>query len=295
MAAGSEGVQPVRDRMFPRWGAALFALLPISEILYTPVTGQTVYAAALASLICALACAGAARIAPHWQGYRVLQWLLALFALWPLCRSLARMGIFLQQTVFGKRPLWSLLLLLAVCTLLAASTGLNRCAMWALPVAWLTGTVIALSGVLTMTQLNLSYWQAPGASLPSQTLDILRSLLPAALVIALSLPDGLAGSASRGMAAGGALFALISLRAALLLGVHTAALLPYPNFSAAGLASIGDFARHGEVFFAVPLLLCELGRCAALACVLLLPVTRTYGVPRLKPRLSDRNKQRKPR
>ena len=94
------------------------------------------------------------------------------------------------------------------------------------------------------------------------------------------------------MAAGGAVFALISLRTALLLGVHTAALLPYPNFSAAGLAAIGDFARHGEVFFAVPLLLCEVGRCAALACVLLLPVTRTYGVPRLT---FLHRKQQKPR
>ena len=70
-------------------------------------------------------------------------------------------------------------------------------------------------------------------------------------------------------AAGGALLALLSLRAVLLLGTHTAALLPYPNFSAAGLAAVGDFARHGEVFFAVPLLLCEVGRCAALASVLL--------------------------
>ena len=202
MAAGSEGVQPVRDRMFPRWGAALFALLPISEILYTPVTGQTVYAAALASLICALACAGAARIAPHWQGYRVLQWLLALLAIWPLCRSLARMGIFLQQTVFGKRPLWSLLLLLAVCTLLAASTGLNRCAMWALPVAWLAGAVIVLSGVLTVSQLQPMHWSMPDATLPRETGRILLRLLPASLILSLSLPEPLSSAAARGLSAG---------------------------------------------------------------------------------------------
>ena len=104
-------------------------------------------------------------------------------------------------------------------------------------------------------------------------------------------PGKASGAASRGLAAGGALFALISLRTVLLLGVHTAALLPYPGFSAAGLASIGDFARHGGVFFAVPLLLCELGRCAALACVLLLPVTHTYGVIHLPARA----KQKKPR
>ena len=262
----------MRERLFPRWGAALFALLPLSELLYLPVDGQTMYAAALASLVCALLCAGGARIAPFWCRYRILQWALALFALWPLTQSLARMGLFLRNTVFPARPLWSLILLLTVCTLLTATTGLNRCAMCA---------VLALSGILTLGELRISYWEAPAAPLLAQAGAILRALLPAALALSLALPDGLAGAASRGLSAGGTLLALLSLRALLLLGPHTAALLPYPNFSAAGLAAIGDFARHGEVFFAVPLLLCELGRCAALACVLLLPVTHSYGVLRL--------------
>lgn len=271
----------MRERLFPRWGAALFALLPLSELLYLPVDGQTMYAAALASLVCALLCAGGARIAPFWRRYRILQWALALFALWPLTQSLARMGLFLRNTVFPARPLWSLILLLTVCTLLTATTGLNRCAMWALPVAWAAGAVLALSGILTLGELRISYWEAPAAPLLGQAGAILRALLPAALALSLALPDGLAGAASRGLSAGGTLLALLSLRALLLLGPHTAALLPYPNFSAAGLAAIGDFARHGEVFFAVPLLLCELGRCAALACVLLLPVTHSYGALRL--------------
>ena len=271
----------MRERLFPRWGAALFPLLPLSELLYLPVDGQTMYAAALASLVCALLCAGGARIAPFWCRYRILQWALALFALWPLTQSLARMGLFLRNTVFPARPLWSLILLLTVCTLLTATTGLNRCAMWALPVAWAAGAVLALSGILTLGELRISYWEAPAAPLLGQAGAILRALLPAALALSLALPDGLAGAASRGLSAGGTLLALLSLRALLLLGPHTAALLPYPNFSAAGLAAIGDFARHGEVFFAVPLLLCELGRCAALACVLLLPVTHSYGVLRL--------------
>ena len=87
--------------------------------------------------------------------------------------------------------------------------------------------------------------------------------------------EQLLDAAARGLSAGGALFALISLRAVLLLGAHTAALLPYPNFAAAGLAAVGDFARHGEVFFSVPLVLCDLGRAAALACVLLGPFAQT--------------------
>lgn len=274
----------MRERLFPRWGAALFALLPLSEILYTPANGQTVYAAALASLICALLCAGGARLAPIWQRSRALQWLLALFSLWPLTSSLARMSIFLRSTVFSTRPLWSLILILTVCTLLAATAGLNRCAMWALPVAWLAGAVIVLSGVLTASQLQPMHWSMPDATLPRETGRILVRLLPASLILSLSLPEPLSSAAARGLSAGGALFALISLRTTLLLGVHTAALLPYPNFSAAGLAAIGDFARHGEVFFAVPLLLCELGRCAALACVLLLPFSHSYGVLRLSRR-----------
>lgn len=274
----------MRERLFPRWGAALFALLPLSEILYTPANGQTVYAAALASLICVLLCAGGARLAPIWQRSRALQWLLALFSLWPLTSSLARMSIFLRSTVFSTRPLWSLILILTVCTLLAATAGLNRCATWALPVAWLAGAVIVLSGVLTVSQLQPMHWSMPDATLPRETGRILLRLLPASLILSLSLPEPLSSAAARGLSAGGALFALISLRTTLLLGVHTAALLPYPNFSAAGLAAIGDFARHGEVFFAVPLLLCELGRCAALACVLLLPFSHSYGVLRLSRR-----------
>lgn len=276
----------MREHLFPRWGAALFALLPLSEILYAPATGQTVYAAALASLICALVCAGAARLAPVWQRVRALQWILAALALWPIAASLARMGLFLQSTVFPERPLWNLILLLTVCTLLVATTGLNRCAMWTLPVAWLAGAVVVISGVLTISQWEVAYWVQPDGSLLQETARILMRLLPAALVLALSLPEGLSSAAARGLSAGGALFALLTLRTVLLLGAHTAALLPYPNFSAAGLAAVGDFARHGEVFFAVPLLLCELGRCAALACVLLLPVSRSYGVLRL-PRRAD--------
>ena len=238
----------MRERLFSRWGAALFALLPLSEILYTPANGQTVYAAALASLICALLCAGGARLAPIWQQSPVLQWLLALFALWPIASSLARMGVFLRSTVFSTRPLWSLILLLTVCSLLAATSGLNRCAMWALPVAWLAGAVIVLSGILTVSQLQPTHWSMPDATLPHETVRILLRLLPASLVLSLSLPERLSGAAARGLSAGGALFALISLRTTLLLGVHTAALLPYPNFSAAGLAAIGDL-RATEKYF----------------------------------------------
>ena len=274
----------MRERLFPRWGAALFALLPLSELLYLPVGGQTMYAAALACLLCALLCAGAARLAPVLHRHAALQWLPALLSVYPLVRSLARMGTFLQQTVFPARPVWSLILLLTVCALLSATAGLDRCAMWALPVAWGTGAVLVVSGVLTLGELQAAHCVPPDAALLPQAAALLRALLPAALTVALSLPDGLGGAAARGLGAGGALLALLSLRTLLLLGPHTAALLPYPNFSAAGLAAIGNFARHGEVFFAVPLLLCELGRCAALACALLQPLTRSYGVMHLPDR-----------
>ena len=232
----------MRERLFPRWDAALFALLPLGEVLYTPVNGQTMYAAALACLFCALFCAGAARLAPHCQRSRLIRWLLALASLWPLCRTLARMGLFLRNTVFPTRPVWSLLLLLAICAILCATAGFNRCAMWALPIAWLAGAIAVLSCILTISQLTPAHWAAPEAGMLQQTSALLRALLPAALILSLSLPEALSGAASRGLAAG------------------------------------GDFARHGEVFFAVPLLLCDLGRCAALTCVLLLPLTKSYGI-----------------
>ncbi|MFR4414368.1 MAG: hypothetical protein ACLT4C_03345 [Butyricicoccus sp.] len=42
----------MRERLFPRWCTALFALLPMSELLYLPADGQSVYAAALACTVC---------------------------------------------------------------------------------------------------------------------------------------------------------------------------------------------------------------------------------------------------
>jgi len=94
-------------------------------------------------------------------------------------------------------------------------------------------------------------------------------MLPAGLALSLSLPEKIPGAIYRGWLIGGGFLALISLRAFILLGGNTAALLPYPNFSAAGLAALGDFARHGEVFFSMPLILCEVGRAAALGCICL--------------------------
>ena len=230
----------MRERLFPRWCTALFTLLPMSELLYLPADGQSVYAAALACTVCALAGIGAARLSDRVRHSAPAQWVLAC-------------------------------------------NGLNRCAMWALPIAWLAGTVLLLSGVLTFTQLTPASFSAPTAALLPQFRHILYSLLPASVVLAFSLPETrLSASVSRGLSAGGALLALLLLRTVLLLGANTAALLPYPAFTAAGLAAIGNFARHGEVFFAVPLLLCEIGRCAALVCVLLYPFTRTCGVLHLR-------------
>ena len=255
----------MRERLFPRWCTALFALLPMSELLYLPADGQSVYAAALACTVCALAGIGAARLSDRIRHSAPAQWVLALTSLFPLLASIARMSIFLQKTVFTGRSCGSTVVLLTVCILFMASMGLNRCAMWALPIAWLAGTVLLLSGVLTFTQLTPASFSAPTAALLPQFRHILYSLLPASVVLAFSLPETrLSASVSRGLSAGGALLALLLLRTVLLLGANTAALLPYPAFTAAGLAAIGNFARHGEVFFAVPLLLCEVGRCAAL-------------------------------
>jgi len=245
----------MREKMFPRWGAALFALLPLSEILYCPVDQQTGYAAILASLITALICSGAALLPPTVRKLNFMSWLLAICALWPLIQSLSRMTAFVRQTSFPERSLWGLAFALTLSAILIARIGLIRCAMWSLPVFVTAGLLIALSGALTISDLHISYLQAPMWSL-------------------LSLPEQMPGAAARGMAIGGALLSLISLRTALLLGSHTAALLAYPNFVAAGLASVGDFARHGEVFFALPLLLCDLGRAAALGCVVLQPVRK---------------------
>lgn len=268
------------DRIFPRWYASLFALLPLCEVLYLPAEPQSLYAAALASAVAGLLSAGAVRLSGAAVSRRGLQGVLALAALFPLVSSLSRMSGFLRDTVFPRVPVWAICLALSLCALAHALTGLSACAMWALPTVFIAGAVGVLSGVLTAGEMQLSRLAAPTSALLPQMKSLLGLLLPSALILALSLGDkSLAGAASRGLTAGGALLALLSLRSVLLLGEHTAALLPYPNFSAAGLAALGDFARHGEVFFAVPLILCETGRCAALFCVILrvLPKSRTDG------------------
>ena len=174
----------MRERLFPRWCTALFALLPMSELLYLPADGQSVYAAALACTVCALAGIGAARLSDRVRHSAPAQWVLALTSLFPLLASIARMSIFLQKTVFTGRSCGSTVVLLTVCILLMASMGLNRCAMWALPIAWLAGTVLLLSGVLTFTQLTPASFSAPTAALLPQFRHILYSLLPASVVLA---------------------------------------------------------------------------------------------------------------
>ena len=201
----------MRERLFPRWCTALFALLPMSELLYLPADGQSVYAAALACTVCALVGIGAARLSDRVRHSAPAQWVLALTSLFPLLASIARMSIFLQKTVFTGRSCGSTVVLLTVCILLMASMGLNRCAMWALPIAWLAGTVLLLSGVLTFTQLTPASFSAPTAALLPQFRHILYSLLPASVVLAFSLPETrLSASVSRGLSAGGTIKAAVS-------------------------------------------------------------------------------------
>ena len=116
----------MRERLFPRWCTALFALLPMSELLYLPADGQSVYAAALACTVCALAGIGAARLSDRVRHSAPAQWVLALTSLFPLLASIARMSIFLQKTVFTGRSCGSTVVLLTVCILLMASMGLSK-------------------------------------------------------------------------------------------------------------------------------------------------------------------------
>ena len=80
------------------------------------------------------------------------------------------MSSFLRATVFTRVPLWVLCLTLTLCALAHALSGLNVCAMWALPAVFLTGTVAVLSGLLTAGELRLSRLAAPTAALLPQFL-----------------------------------------------------------------------------------------------------------------------------
>lgn len=258
----------MRERLFPRWGATLFALLPLSEILYAPVDGQTVYAAILACVFCAILCAIVGRWSEVWRSRLAPRLILELAALWSLTQSAFRAARFLRDTTFQERSPWGLaIILLLFAFAISYTTGLTRCAMWSLPVVWITGGVLLLSCALTVCNGATGRLAPPTGNLWSACGVFLRRMAPAGVILSLSLPERSTGAIYRGWLVGGGLFALVSLRTFLLLGGNTAALLPYPNFSAAGLAALGDFARHGEVFFSTQLILCEVGRIAALGCV----------------------------
>ena len=171
------------DRLFPRWCGALFALLPLSEILYLPADAQSLYAAAAACAAAGLLAAGAARLSSAVAARPGVQLLLALAALFPLVCSLSRMSSFLRATVFTRVPLWVLCLALTLCALAHALSGLNVCAMWALPAVFLAGAVAVLSGVLTAGELRLSRLAAPTAALLPQFWSLLRLLLPGTLIL----------------------------------------------------------------------------------------------------------------
>ena len=193
------------------------------------------------------------------------------------------MSIFLQKTVFTGRSCGSTIVLLTVCILLMASMG-------AQPLCHVgtAGCVACRYGTpaLRCADIHTAYAcqlfrtdSGIAAAIPAY------SVLPAAGI-------GRTGVFSSGDQAVRKRVARTQRRRCIArtpAAAHSAAawskhccLLPYPAFTAAGLAAIGNFARHGEVFFAAPLLLCEIGRCAALVCVLLYPFTRTCGVLHLR-------------
>ena len=99
----------MRERLFPRWCTALFALLPMSELLYLPADGQSVYAAALACTVCALVGIGAAKLSDRVRHSAPAQWVLALTSLFPLLASIARMPARVKCAELAWRTLEKLL------------------------------------------------------------------------------------------------------------------------------------------------------------------------------------------
>ena len=108
----------------------------MSEVALSPADGQSVYAAALACTVCALAGIGAARLSDRVRHSAPAQWVLALTSLFPLLASIARVSIFLQKTVFTGRSCGRARLLLLT-SLHPVIGGFNRGStavpVWALP------------------------------------------------------------------------------------------------------------------------------------------------------------------
>ena len=227
---------------FPRWCTALFTLLPMSELLYLPADGRacTPLHSRVRSVHWPVSSSKAVRPCSAFGSCTMGARLdLAVSA---ACIHRPHEHFPAEDRVHPGRSCGSTVVLLTVCILLMASMGLNRCAMWALPIAWLAGHG---TPALRRTDIHTAYAcqlfrtdSGIAAAIPAY------SVLPAAGIGrtgVFSAGDQAVPSVSRGLSAGGALLALLLLRTVLLLGANTAALLPYPAFTAAGLAAIGNF------------------------------------------------------
>lgn len=262
----------MRDELFPRWCAAVFTLVPLSEILHCRPTGQSFYACVLASLLLAMLCAVLTKVVPHLYRRAFYPWLLALCAIYPLMKAASAFISFLWETAFPTRNAWIVVAFCVISIFVLAQARFLRCSMWAYPIVISAIAMVVLSLLLTIPQMMLSYMEAPSVVALRETGDFFFSMLPSAVVLTLAIPKPMPASVSRGLTVGGCLLAFCCMRTALIIGSHTASLLAFPNFSTAGLASFGGVGQHGEVFLAAFLGLCELGKCVMLTCVVLHPV-----------------------
>lgn len=272
----------MREIVFPRWRFALIALFLLADTLYLPAAPQALWLALLlAGGLAALLLFGLRKALgsadllalPGWGG-RLCGAVLAVLAALTALRTIGRLSDFFAHTAFPSLPrvLTAALILLAALPL--ARIGVIRLSTWALPSLAAVLLPLALSLLLTAPD-----WQAqallplsPGGVMPllRTTLDALWcSFSP--LFFLYVLLQHQAPRQSHGFTPGvlcaAAVLAITCARNLMLLGVYTAAHVPYPTYAAAGLVAIGDFFQRAETLIAGCLTVCELARLAVLLLV----------------------------
>lgn len=235
--------------IFSRWQVSLTALFVLADGLFLPLS-----AGGWLAPLCAAVISAALLFLLLKLPRTLLNAACALLAVLLTLRSVYRLYFFWQYEGTPSVPAITLMLLTAW---LLSRRGADCLFMWSFPVMAAAAVLLLLSVGVTVPDWDFRYLEAP--TLQPFLRETAR-LLPGFL--AVLLPAHLAGSAkapAKGLLLGGALLALLSLRALLLLGGSGYA---YPIYAAAGLAAVGDLLKRCEVVFAAVLVLCECARIA---------------------------------
>lgn len=294
------------ETVFPCWRFSLIFLFLLADALYLPAAPQELWLALLAGGAAAafllfllrrlLGTADLLRL-PGWGG-RLSGAALAVLAAFAALRTLGRLSAFFARTAFPSLPQTLTVALILLAAVPLARIGTTRLSTWALPSLAAVLLPLLLSFVLTAPDWEpralLPLLPAGGGRLLSLSLQTVWQVYAPLFFLYVLLqhqePQQKHAFAPSVLCAA-AVLSLTCARNLMLLGVHTAARVPYPTYASAGLVAIGDFFQRAETLIAGCLTVCELARLAVLLLVAAAGLRAAFsGIFPRKPAHTERTK-----